>query len=126
MHWIEYGTLDGAPAAHSKTFWDSGFRGKAMTSSFGIRNSSFGMNATPTREAVESKCATTVGNIGLSAGRMKTVGILLPPLAEQRRIVAKVDELMALVDALETQLTTARTSAKNLLEALVAELTNQS
>lgn len=29
------------------------------------------------------------------------------PLAEQRRIVAKVDELMAVLDALETALTTA-------------------
>jgi len=77
MHWIEYSTFDGSLDAHSKTFWDSGFRGKAMTSSFGIRNSSFGMNATPTREAVESKCATTVGNIGLSTGRMKNIEILL-------------------------------------------------
>jgi len=47
----------------------------------------------------------------------------MKPLAEQRRIVAKVDQLMASVDALETQLTTSRATAKNLLEALVAELT---
>ena len=46
----------------------------------------------------------------------------LPPLAEQRRIVSKVDELMALVDALETQLTTARTTGAALVEAVVAEL----
>ena len=48
----------------------------------------------------------------------------LPPLTEQRRIVAKVDELMALVDALETQLATARTTAAAaLLAAALAELT---
>jgi type I restriction enzyme S subunit len=47
----------------------------------------------------------------------------IPPLAEQRRIVAKVDELMALVDALETQLAASRATAANLLSALVAELT---
>jgi type I restriction enzyme, S subunit len=49
----------------------------------------------------------------------------LPPLAEQRRIVAKVEQLMALVDALETQLTTSRSAATKLLEAVVAELTTK-
>ncbi len=44
-------------------------------------------------------------------------------LAEQRRIVAKVDQLMALVDQLEAQLAASRATDKNLFEALVAELT---
>lgn len=43
--------------------------------------------------------------------------------AEQRRIVAKVDQLMALVDKLEAQLTASRTTANHLLAALVSELT---
>ena len=46
-----------------------------------------------------------------------------PPLAEQRRIVAKVEQLMALVDALETQLAASRATGASLLSALVAELT---
>lgn len=54
---------------------------------------------------------------------MSEIEIPLPPLAEQRRIVAKVDELMALVDDLETQLAASRTVAHNLLAALVRELT---
>ena len=54
-------------------------------------------------------------------GRIRLIP--LPPLAEQRRIVAKVAQLMALVDELETQLAAARTTAAALLEALVAELT---
>ena len=49
--------------------------------------------------------------------------IPLPPLAEPRRIVAKVEQLMALVDALEQQLAASHATAKNLLSALVAELT---
>jgi len=49
--------------------------------------------------------------------------IPVPPLAEQRRIVAKVEQLMALVDALETQLAASRTTAEKLLTSLVAELT---
>jgi type I restriction enzyme S subunit len=51
--------------------------------------------------------------------------VSVPPLAEQRRIVAKVDELMALVDALEAQGNTARSAASALLDAVVAELTNR-
>jgi type I restriction enzyme S subunit len=50
--------------------------------------------------------------------------IPIPPLAEQRRIVAKVSELMALVDELETQLAASRAAAEKLLSGLVAELTN--
>ena len=49
--------------------------------------------------------------------------IPVPPLAEQRRIVAKVDQLMSLVDELDTQLAASRATASNLLEAIVAELT---
>lgn len=45
----------------------------------------------------------------------------LPPLAEQHRIVAKVDELMALCDKLEAQLTTTRTDSRRLLEAVLHE-----
>jgi type I restriction enzyme S subunit len=85
----------------------------------------YAMNAAPTREVIESMCATTAGNIGLSAGRLKAVEIPLPPLAEQRRIVAKVDQLMGLVDELETQLAASRAIAEKLMEAVVAELTAQ-
>ena len=61
---------------------------------------------------------------GLNLSHIRNLVLPIPPLAEQRRIVAKVDELMALVDALETQLATARTSAKNLLQAAVADLSS--
>lgn len=83
----------------------------------------YAMNASPTRSSIEAMCATTAGNIGLSAGRLKTVHIPLPPLAEQRRIVAKVDQLMALVDQLEAQLAASRATAARLLDAIVGELT---
>lgn len=45
----------------------------------------------------------------------------LPPLTEQRRIVAKVEELMALLDRLEAALTTTDTTRARLLEALLHE-----
>ncbi|MFM7605379.1 MAG: restriction endonuclease subunit S [Prosthecobacter sp.] len=46
----------------------------------------------------------------------------LPPLLEQRRIVAKLEHLMALVGMLETQLDASRATAANLLSAIVAEI----
>ena len=49
----------------------------------------------------------------------------LPPLAEQRRIVAKVDQLMALVDRLETQLVTSGTTATEIMASIVAQLTSK-
>jgi type I restriction enzyme S subunit len=60
-----------------------------------------------------------------SPKRVLNVPFALPPIAEQKRIVAKVDELMKLVDQLEEQLTTARSTAENLLNALLADLTSQ-
>ena len=51
--------------------------------------------------------------------------IPLPPLAEQHRIVAKVDELMALCDQLEQQLSQADQQRRRLLEAVLAEALRQ-
>jgi type I restriction enzyme S subunit len=42
-------------------------------------------------------------------------------LAEQRRIVTKVDELMALCDRLEASLSNGETARSHLLEALLAD-----
>jgi type I restriction enzyme S subunit len=48
----------------------------------------------------------------------------IPPLAEQHRIVAKVDQLMALVDELERQQDASRENATKLLDAIVQEMTS--
>lgn len=60
----------------------------------------------------------------MNQAKMNSIPIALPPLAEQSRIVAKVDELVALVDALDAQLSVARTTAAKVLDAAVAELTS--
>lgn len=54
---------------------------------------------------------------------MPEMVISLPPLAGQKRIVAKVDELMALVDKLEAQQAQERELARRLMEAAVMEMT---
>ena len=57
----------------------------------------------------------------LSVGKLAEVLITLPPLAEQRRIVAKVDELMALCDRLEESIITGNDACRRLFDALLAE-----
>ncbi|HEX5311982.1 restriction endonuclease subunit S [Aquabacterium sp.] len=79
------------------------------------------MNAKPAREQIESFCATTVGNIGISASNLKTIKIRIPSLNEQRRIVAKVDELMALCDELKAHVSEARQHYEQLAQALVEQ-----
>ena len=75
------------------------------------------------RDQIEGPIRTTSGVKNINTTELSNLVLPLPPLAEQRRIVAKVDELMKLVDALETQLAASRATAANLLAAIVAELT---
>jgi type I restriction enzyme S subunit len=58
-----------------------------------------------------------------SPRRVLAVPIPVCSQSEQRRIVAKVEQLMALVDRLEARLATSRESAGKLLEAVVSKLT---
>ena len=57
----------------------------------------------------------------LRVGGIETLLVPVPPLAEQRRIVAKVDELMALCDRLEASLADSDTTRQRLLETLIHE-----
>lgn len=61
---------------------------------------------------------------GLNRNEANVLPVALPPLAEQRRIVAKVDELMALCDALERESADALAAHQALVEALLATLLN--
>jgi type I restriction enzyme S subunit len=61
------------------------------------------------------------GKPGLNLTQVRNLAFRLPPLLEQRRIVAKVNELMAVCDELERTLATERSERARLLEALLCD-----
>jgi len=75
------------------------------------------------QEVLDAIEHSTHGTCKLETEFLRNLIIPVPPLNEQGRIVAKVDQLMALVDRMETQVAASGSAATNLLEAFVAELT---
>jgi type I restriction enzyme S subunit len=58
----------------------------------------------------------------LKLERIETTMIPIPPIEEQKRIVAKVGQLMALCDQLETKFKQTQTTSEKLVEASVSAL----
>lgn len=77
------------------------------------------MNSQMVRDQIEKPIRSAVGLKNVNLTEFGNLSFWLPPLAEQHRIVAKVDVLMALCDRLEAALTTADTTRTRLLEALL-------
>jgi type I restriction enzyme S subunit len=61
----------------------------------------FALGSRGVRQQVEQLGKTTAGNIGISGANAKSFQVSVPPLSEQRRIVAELDALQAQVDALK-------------------------
>jgi type I restriction enzyme S subunit len=83
------------------------------------------LSTSSVRDQIEGPIRTTSGVKNINTTELSNLVLPLPPFTEQLRIVAKVDQLMALVDELETQLAHSRDAAEKLMESVVAELTQQ-
>ena len=77
------------------------------------------MNSPAGQDAVQSQSRTTSGLRSLSVGRIKAITVPIPPLAEQRRIVAELDALQAEVDALKRLQTETAAELAALLPAIL-------
>jgi type I restriction enzyme S subunit len=67
------------------------------------------------------KCSGT-GQPNVNGTSLSTLLLTLPPLAEQKRIVAKIDQLMALCDELDKQITDATEKKSAILNAVLASI----
>ena len=81
------------------------------------------LNTPLVRNQIEGPLRTTSGVKNINTSELANLVFPLPPLAEQRRIVVKVEALLALVGGLEDQLANARIAAPVLLDAIADELT---
>ncbi|EOV9615660.1 restriction endonuclease subunit S [Cronobacter dublinensis] len=60
---------------------------------------------------------------GIKAAKLKEIPVILPPMLEQKKVVARVKELMSLCDQLEQQSLTSLDAHQQLVETLLATLT---
>jgi type I restriction enzyme S subunit len=74
------------------------------------------------RQQIEVPIRTTSGVKNINSTEIANILLPLPPFAEQKRIVAKVDELMKLCDQLEASLHQSQQRAQNLAASAISHL----
>jgi type I restriction enzyme S subunit len=79
------------------------------------------MDSSNTRAQIELPIRTTSGVKNINSTELNRITFPLPPLAEQHRIVAKVDELFALCDQLKDRLQQASETQQHLTKAIVEQ-----
>lgn len=97
------------------------FKARPFISDFYDRWAELYLNSAVARSyfAGASKQTTNLASINMT--QLKACLLPLPPLAEQHRIVAKVDELFALCDSLKAQIAESRAVQRQLATALVEQ-----
>ena len=71
------------------------------------------------QQLADTSIGQTMANLNQKI--LNSAVFLLPPLPEQKAIVAKVEKLLTLCDQLQTQITTNQTHAKQLMQAVLKE-----
>lgn len=82
------------------------------------------LRAPQTRSVLIDSSSQTTNIANISLEKLNPLVIAIPPLPEQHRIVAKVDELMALCDQLELRSESQLAAHQMLVETLLATLTD--
>lgn len=79
------------------------------------------LNSKHHREWCDENKTDALGQSNINATKLRDFPFPLPPLAEQQAIVARVDSLIATIDALEAQVTERKEQAQQLMQAVLRE-----
>jgi len=109
------------PLAEQVTF--GGFLGVLRPISISPKFLMAFLRAPTVRSSLIDSASQTTNIANISLGKLRPLEFPIPPLAEQHRIVAKVDELMALCDRLEAEQVDAASAHARLVETLLGTLT---
>ncbi|RGP52582.1 restriction endonuclease subunit S [Pseudomonas abyssi] len=101
------------------------FRARSMIPDWEPRWAEMYLNSASAREyfAGSSKQTTNLASINMT--QLRACAFPVPPLPEQHRIVAKVDQLMTLCDQLKARISQAQQLHSDLAAALIAESLNE-
>lgn len=78
----------------------------------------FASNSGVSRAFIESRARTTAGQTGVSGGDLRAMPLPLPPLPEQRRIVAALEEHLSALNAAVAGLVRARANVGRYMQAV--------
>ena len=78
-------------------------------------------NTVSVREQIMPLIKTTTGQNTINQGNMAIIKIPLPPLAEQKEIVSRVEKLLANVTELEEQIAERETLTKQLMQSIMKD-----
>lgn len=81
------------------------------------------LRAPTVRSSLIDSASQTTNIANISLAKLRPLSFPIPPLAEQHRIVAKVDELMALCDRMEAEQADAEAAHVTLVQTLLGTLT---
>jgi len=89
---------------------------------FDARYINLGLKVERLKDVIFSSATGSANQANIGISNLREWMVPLPPLAEQRRIASKIDQLMALCDELDQQIDAATSKQTDLLNAVMAQI----
>ncbi|MGY0145208.1 restriction endonuclease subunit S [Edwardsiella tarda] len=118
------GRFIGCDESYNAIYCDHFIRMRFLVEVFDTRYLSLLGSSNIVRSTIADLFISTAGQKTVNQGHISSILLPLPSIAEQQRVVAKVDELMALCDQLELRSESQLMAHQTLVETLLTTLTD--